>query len=86
MSDIKQSEVETFQRCFPRNPGKFCTLFNKGGRLRVTSILLTIDKINALIPNVINALSVPVERDGNIHISIDKPDTNKFKTASLYQT
>ena len=28
MSDIKQSGVETFQRCFPRNPGKFCTLFN----------------------------------------------------------
>lgn len=28
ISDFKQSEVETFQRCFPHNPGKFCTLIN----------------------------------------------------------
>ena len=28
MSDFNQSGVETFQRCFPQNPGKFCTLIN----------------------------------------------------------
>jgi len=25
---IEQSGVVTFQRCFPQNPGKFCTLIN----------------------------------------------------------
>jgi hypothetical protein len=25
---IEQPGVETFQRCFPQNPGKFCTLIN----------------------------------------------------------
>jgi hypothetical protein len=28
ISDFTQSGVETFQRCFPQNPGKFCTLIN----------------------------------------------------------
>ncbi len=28
MSDIKQSRVETFQRCFTQNPGKYCTLID----------------------------------------------------------
>jgi hypothetical protein len=28
ISDCKQSGVETFQRCLPQNPGKFCTLIN----------------------------------------------------------
>ena len=26
---IRQSRVETFRRCLPQNPGKFCTLINK---------------------------------------------------------
>lgn len=27
---IEQPGVETFQRCFPQDPGKFCTLINRG--------------------------------------------------------
>ena len=29
MSDINQSGVETFQRCFPQYSGNFCTLIDK---------------------------------------------------------
>ena len=31
-SVIIQSGVETFQRCFPQNPGKFCMLINNCNR------------------------------------------------------
>jgi len=31
---IEQPGVETFQRCFPQDPGKFCTLINISGLAR----------------------------------------------------
>ena len=37
MSDIKQSRVETFQRCFTQNPGKYCTLIDTARRWKKTS-------------------------------------------------
>jgi len=40
MSDFKQSGVETFQCCFPRNPGNFCMLFNNLAEILFSDIEL----------------------------------------------
>jgi hypothetical protein len=46
--DIKQPGVETFQRSFPQEPGKFCTLFDSttGAQLGMSRLDFAINTIN----------------------------------------